>query len=196
MGGGKGKTLSMSQRHLTKKEFRQSLPDYWSEEEKDLAISYVNAFTGKGYGRIRHNPDGAEATLIEDVLAKSNNKWQGKTIYRGIGMTPSELRTYHVGKVIDQKGLSSWSNDFSVADVFADSGVHNYREGEYPVRVIFEDSASRSMNAMSIRGVSQVYYDQEVLRSSKSRQEILSIEIKRTKYAGDYYHIKVQEYQD
>ena len=192
MGGGKGKKIGMSQGHLTRQQFRESLPDSWDEWKKDSAILCIGDFTGHNYEDIRNNPKGLKATLIEDVLRLSSNKWLNKTIYRGICLTENEVRDLHEGKIIDQKGLSSWSDDFEIAGVFADSAMYKYSGEDYPVRVIFEDSATRNMDAMSIRSIARLSDENEVLRSSYSNQEVLSVE-KRHDVFGSYYHVKIRE---
>jgi hypothetical protein len=128
---------------------------------KELVQS-VQDYSTIHYENIRSGKDEARASKIEEFIAASP-KWNGSgQLYRGIGV--KNLDSFKVGASVDMKGASSWSSQEDIALGFLP------QEGK---RVIF--SLPRTDNGVSIKHVSMVPFEDEILISRKSKFRVKKI---------------------
>ena len=117
--------------------------------------------------RYKNMADAIEQYISEDSTVKS-------TLYRGITVDDKTLATYKAGKVIDQKGISSWTTKLSTADNFgAESGAKTNK-------VIFvEPKGTKKGRNVTDKSMASKMDKDEVLQSAKSKQKIDKVEHKK-----------------
>lgn len=138
------------------------------------AKEYCNAitsWTNSGYKGVRdyyktHNDVNGKfeelSKTINEFITLSP-KYTG-TIYRGIAS--NNIRHYTVGKEINMNGISSWSTDMNVAEMFA-------KQKEYGHKTIF--SLKKSKCAADINYISSKKYEKEVILSDESNQRVAKV---------------------
>lgn len=143
-----------------------------SDEEATTMHRAIRSYSGSAYGDIRHfqtqgpPPDMKEAAdAIESFIEKSP-KWDGGTVYRGMRVDHATawkiVSNAMAGKTISMLGSSSWSSDDSVAEGFAET----YNSKKY-TGIIFRSSGKQ--NGTSIKHLSNMSYENEVLMSNSAR---------------------------
>ena len=97
-------------------------------------------------------------------------KYEG-AIYRGIALDDdaydSLLKQIENGEELDQKGLSSWTSEKSVAEEFCDG---NYSESGGTVNEVLFVNTGGTKQGVSVKHISRYDHENEVMVSSKSRQ--------------------------
>lgn len=143
-----------------------------SDQEAKDWYSAVRDFSVADYDDIRkYAHDGPppshhknDAENLEQFIAASP-KWEDGPLYRGMNVKPeianSILAEAKKGKLIDQRGPSSWSSKRSVADSFADK--------DHPDDVSIVFITSGRQNGTSIKNVSRFPLEAEVLMSNDAR---------------------------
>lgn len=150
----------------------------------------ANAFTYDASG-FRH-PELLSAAGQAEVRALDNALYSREydgTISRGIRMTDSQLAALQEGQIIDQRGISSWTNEPNVAEQFAQDARRSYGDG---AAVVFVNEGGTSHGA-DISHLSSRYDEFEVAVSSRARQKIIRIEKPESPWGTYYIHVKEVE---
>ena len=132
----------------------------------------IRSYTGATYGDIRNfqmgGPDGltkVRADLIEKYL-ESAPKYRGTAVYRGVGDSKAlgeQFGKLKPGSTISMDGMSSWASDKS---------IYSKRS----VQFVLESPKS----GVSIRHLSTVVEEDEVLFSVKSKFKVIRTEVVKT----------------
>lgn len=101
------------------------------------------------------------AKYLEEYIDKSP-KWKGKPIYRGVHLTQEQIDEYNVGDVKDMMGLSSWTSEKIVANMFAEN---NKKQGEQEVIFISNNGTNQGS---SITQLAKYPEEAEILISSQA----------------------------
>lgn len=120
---------------------------------------------------------------IEDYIKKAP-RWNGGETFRGVGLSDKELQKFTVNSEHNMKGVSSWSNEITIAEDFA----NEYKS--YGYAVIFHSPTQNKGTA--IRHLSKYpgsSGENEVLASKESKYKVL----KREPDAHNRIHIYLEE---
>lgn len=151
------------QSHLTDEQLAQ-----FTYSEKAL----IREFTSTEL-YLRRNEPHLRDELDAIIDKHADFQWNKGVLYRGIGLTDDELSKLSVGVKINQNGVSSWSSESSIADDFSkltyEAGTKN--------PVIFVDKTDGRRTALSIMSMSGELSEYEVIYSSRSKFEIISIKV-------------------
>jgi cation transport regulator len=176
--------LSDSQkRDIVKSDFSDAGIDA-DDEMINSTIKSVTDFTDGDYRRIRSDPEGEKAQAIEKYI-EAAPKYSGDEIYRGIGLTESQLSSISDGDIIDMKGISSWSSDKDKAEEY--SVTQSAFSDDVNIAVVL---TVRPKTAVSITHLTQYPKEKELLYGSKTKFKVLS----KKKYSdADAYAVEVEE---
>lgn len=143
---------------------------------------HVKAIREYQQGKNIHNKDqvAKQEQALEQYIEKAP-KWNGGETFRGVKLTDDDLKRYTIGSERDMLGTSSWSSSEDVAKEFSDDGPFSERK-----RVIFHSNTQK--NGTSVRHLSPLAYEDEVLVSKRSKYRVTKIE----KDSG-IYHIYMEE---
>jgi hypothetical protein len=178
--------LSDSQkRNIVKNDFNDAGIDA-DDKTIESTIESVTDFTDGEYRSIRNNPEGTKAKAIENYIEISP-KYSGDEIYRGIGLTETQLNSVSGGDIIDMKGISSWSSDKSKAENY--SVTQDAFSDDINIPVVLK---VKPKTAVSITHLTKYPKEKELLFSSKTKFKILSKK-KSVTEDGDSYAIEVEE---
>lgn len=148
-----------------------------SDTEAQQMATAIGKFTGITYSDIRKfQTDGPPPNMakyakpLEDFIEKSP-KWDGGEVYRGIRVDNKVankiIENAQAGKTIGQMGASSWSTDRSISeDHFAYINSSAVQTGKRTA-IIFKSSGTQ--NGTSIKHISAIPSENEVLMSNKAR---------------------------
>lgn len=145
------------------------------EKAKDMVDS-VSDYSDGVYDEVRAASSGESSSAYFKGIADSceefitaSPKWDGGTLYRGISLGNSDQATINnildnasKGKPIDMRGISSWSSDEGVAQLFAG------KTNQYGTAIIFVTNGKSTSNGTSIKHLSQINDEEEVLVSNKA----------------------------
>lgn len=145
------------------------------EKAKDM-VDALSAYSDGVFDAVRQASSGESnsayfkdiADNCEDFITASP-KWAGGVLYRGISLGNSDqtalndiIENASKGKPIDMKGISSWSSDESVAQSFAG------KTNQWGTAIIFVTNGKSTSNGTSIKHLSQINDEEEVLVSNKA----------------------------
>ena len=152
------------------------------EKARDMANS-IHSYSGMNYEAIRDAAIGkndnpklkAAADNIEDFI-KASPKWAGGQLFRGIKVNEAVaneiLRKATSGEEIDMLGPASWSSDMDVAHTFAG------KSNQWGKAIVFVNNKKSTTAGTSIKHLSQVVGEDEVLMSKDARLKPTKIEEK------------------
>lgn len=110
--------------------------------------------------------DKEDADSIESFIQRSP-KWAGGNLHRGINVsqdTASDIvKRVQAGETLDMQGISSWSSESKIAVDFA----HTSFQGR--VGVVFHTNAKETTKGTSIKHLSELEHEKEVLMSESAR---------------------------
>lgn len=146
----------------------------FSHKKAALAYDTVKYYTKAGYRKIRSNPDGEAARIVEEFIA-AHPKHDG-TIYRGLGFFRAKGEEFlnaliakkENGQSIGMDGISSWSDEEEVAKKFA-SG-RNVSEDSYRFVFVLDNETD-----VGVDHISDWAGESEVLQSGKSTYTVMEI---------------------
>ena len=166
--------------HQKEEVLRQLVEDTATNKQKaEEYFDSIVRYSGVDYAKIRSGRDKETAEKIEEFIDNSP-KWDGNgSLYRGLNM--QNISHWKEGKVINMKGVSSWSDDEKIAQDFSKVEGFTARKN-----VIF--MLPGSDNGTSIKHLSANPHENEILVSKYTSFKIRKIEPK-----GDYIYIKVDE---
>ena len=131
-----------------------------------------------------------QGELIEEYIANSP-KWEGSPLYRGIKVDDKTFNNLKIGTVLDQGGVSSWSDNINIANSFA-VNFENDRKA-----IVFRIQSTNK--ATSIRHISTITGENEVLMSKSAKQVITGIQKSFGELDGEKYEkwiISVKELEE
>lgn len=162
--------------HLDQNTFKRLLQG--TEREKEQVLAEFRKYTGFEYTEIRQDP--VRSDFINEIIEKNKAlQWNNGNLYRGVGMTDSELQALKVGKIIKPgtadgfytNAPSSWSSREGVAISYSRSTLDDKDN-----RVVFVDKTVGTRNAISREGVTGPTPEAEAIYSGNTEFEIVSID--------------------
>lgn len=147
---------------------------------EDALYSAISEYTGDDYTAMKHDP---RLKYIFDHTDASV-KVKDTKLYRGMTIDADTVKKYKPGQIIQERGVSSWSRDYMVANSFA-------KINKSPV--IFVESSKGVKNAISIEKISGLN-EKEVMYAPNQKFKIKSIsQADITNKYGSTKHVTVVE---
>ena len=143
-----------------------------SEEEAQEMYGAIAHYTTTSYDDIRDLSNNSDSVVkerenLEKYIEKAP-KYEGE-IYRGLSFRDDDfVNQLEVGKVMDMRGISSWSADKNVARAFSEA----YMKKNQVVITM------KNKTGVDISKISAIKEEKEVLQSSKTFYSIKSIDSK------------------
>ena len=110
--------------------------------------------------------DKADADTIENFIQRSP-KWAGGNLHRGINVSKETaddiIKKVQAGEELDMQGISSWSSESKIAVDFA------FTSFKGRVGVVFHTNNKSTTKGTSIKHLSQLEHEKEVLMSDTAR---------------------------
>lgn len=163
---------------VSKAEYIQSELGVSPQRAQEYADA-LDAYSDNKYSEIRafqqgeHVKDAERIRKISDDLEdyiKKAPRWNGGETFRGVGLTDEQLAAYTIGSEHDMLGVSSWSNDISVAKDFAGNDFGKRRA------VIFHSKTQHKGTAIRHLVEEEHHDENEVLVSKESKYRVKKIE--------------------
>ena len=150
---------------LTVDEICAGLPAKWGGEHAKEFIDNILDFSGgKNWEDMKYS------AVIDYGIRNSALKWKDGALYRGMDLSDEEFAEYEVGKEIQMRGVSSFSQIPDVAMDFTGKDEEKTR------RVILVDNTEGERNAMSMEKLSKYPDEREVLYAVDQKFKIKSID--------------------
>lgn len=159
-----------------------------AKEYVDAIFYYTDKFHHvraiREYQQGKRVPDKYQVAKQEQALEQyieKAPKWNGGETFRGVKLSNEDLEKYTIDSEHDMLGTSSWSSSEDVAKEFAGQGKLMGINS-----VVFHSNTQK--NGTSVRHLSPLEYEDEVLVSKKSKYKVTKIEKK-----GGLHHIYMEE---
>ena len=161
-----------------------------SDEEAEEIYGAIAHYTTTSYDDVRNMKNNDKSVVeerkhLEEYISKAP-KYEGN-IYRGMHFNDDNfVKQLEAGKIISMNGISSWSSDKNIAQAFSEQyGAKN--------QVII---TTKNKSGVDISKLSAIEEEKEVLHSSKSYFNIVSIDkvdISKNDRENYLWNVQVEE---